>query len=262
MKTLVFCLAFFALASKVKAADYDTLQWRSLTFSNYQLKYTPGDSSLVESIKEYVDRGIADATSFFSLRFKQAPVIYLFPDRNSLTLQWRKDWNLPSFEAQCWMVASGVAKRLDLLSPSKWRTEACEHPGDSTEIRQIILHELIHCLHAQHNPKPGFDGMEDLDWLVEGVATYGSGQLNAERLRRIKRSFEEGRAPETLKELWTGADKYGKAGSFIAFLDKKYGRTRLTGLLTLTSQESVLDQLGSKEKDLIQAWIKSLNDGQ
>jgi hypothetical protein len=262
MKTTVFCLAFLTLVLNTHASDNDTLQWKSLSFPNYQLNYTYQDSSLVINIRNYIERGIAEATGFFGLAFKQSPVIYLFPDRNSLTVQWRKDWNLPSFEAQCWMVASGVAGRLDILSPGKWRTEACEHPGDSTEVRQIVLHELIHSLHAQHNPKPGFEGMEEIDWLVEGIATYASGQLNTERIQRIKRSFAEGRIPVSFKELWTGADKYGKAGSFVSFLDKKFGRIKLTGLLLHTSQESILEYLDSKENDLIKAWIKSLNDGQ
>jgi hypothetical protein len=76
------------------------------------------------------------------------------------------------------MIASGVGHRLDILSPNAWAKEACDHnANDSTEIRKVIWHELVHVFHGQYNPDHTFNYIEKLDWLVEGTATFVSGTV-------------------------------------------------------------------------------------
>lgn len=256
---LSFVIATFILSQSLYASDPDSLSWIKKQHVQYNLYYTTADSSLVSWLENDLEKAVKTATSFFSIAFKKKFDVYIFPTREQLTLQWRKDWGVPDFEAQCWMVASGIATRLDILSPRTWKKDACDHnPNDSIETRQIITHELVHVLHAQHNPKPAFAGMEALDWLVEGLATYASGQLSGRRINNIINQIKEGSGPQNLSDLWTGADKYGRAGSFMRFLDQYYGREKLTGLLAFTDLHSILKYLGTDELTLIRLWKKSL----
>jgi hypothetical protein len=41
--------------------------------------------------------------------------------RKALASAWQQDRNYPDFQSECWMVASGVAHQMDLLSPSAWK---------------------------------------------------------------------------------------------------------------------------------------------
>ena len=157
------------------------------------------------------------------------------------------------------MIASGVAHRLDILSPNAWTREACDHNGnDSIEIRQVIWHELVHVYHGQYNPNHTFTYIENLDWLVEGIATYISGQLDQKRLQRIKNAIENNKTPSSLNDFWKGQDKYGLSGSMAAFIDKQLGRNNLFRLLQLTKKQEVLKSLDMTEEELISNWKKSL----
>jgi len=182
--------------------------------------------------------------------------MYVFPHRASLDEQWARDWKQPGFKAECWMIASGVADRLDLLSPRTWERQACDHNGnDSQEVRQVILHELVHVFHAQQNPLPGFDGMDELSWLIEGLATYVSGQLTEDKIKSVRRQLADGVAPASLADFWKGKLRYQQAGTLIKFIDERYGRDKLISILGLTDLPSILEILATTEIGLIQSWI-------
>src|SRR5512138_3425287 len=218
MKASLFLLA--CLAQFAAVASEDSLHWIKKEGQDFSICFTAADSSIVSTIGQDLARGHKALTDFFHAPFEKKFIVYIFPNRNELDKQWSKDWGGPNFHSQCWMVASGVADRLDMLSPLCWKREACDHNGGDSELQQIVTHELTHVFHAQHNPNPTFDGMDDLSWLAEGVATFVSGQLSEARVARVKTELKE-KTPTALAELWTGKEKYGRAGCFIAFLDKR-----------------------------------------
>ena len=237
----------------------DSLLWQVLDKKEYQLHYTVRDKVLIQQIDYYLQSGIRHTSQFFSHPFKSKFDVYIFPDRNTLNRQWQKDWGDSTFQSQCWMVASGVAHRLDILSPNAWANEACDHnANDTLEMRQVTWHELVHVFHGQYNTDHTFSYIEKLDWLVEGIATYISGQLNEKRLQRISLAVKDNKAPSTLDNFWKGNDKYGLSGSIVAYLDKVNGREKLFTLLIFTKKEEVLKLLGVSEKELIEEWKSSL----
>jgi hypothetical protein len=157
------------------------------------------------------------------------------------------------------MVASGVADRLDILTPLKWETEACEHSfTDKEQTQKLLTHELVHVFHGQQNPKPDFAGMDDLAWLIEGMATYASGQLNETRMAGVKSLVAEGKAPSALASFWTGKNKYGLSGSMMEYIDFHFGRSKLFDLLPFTDQQKVLSFLETNEAKLINDWKANL----
>jgi len=187
---LLFLQIILTLGTTASAPDKDTLTWQVIYQDKYTIYYTGADKNKAQEI--YVASGYKHVAEFFQHPFTKKFGIYIFPDRSELNRQWQKDWNDPDFQSQCWMIASGVSHRLDILSPNAWIRDACDHDGkDSIEIRQVIWHELIHVYHGQYNPDHAFNYIENLDWLVEGIATYISGQLDLKRLQRIKHIIQE-----------------------------------------------------------------------
>jgi hypothetical protein len=240
------------------ASPNDSLEWNKLVGKGYTVHYTAGDVAEAKKITNYLQSGVDHITRFFDHQFRDSFNVYIFPKRSSLDKQWQKDWGDPSFKSQCWMIASGVANRLDVLSPNAWSKEACEHnANDSTEIRKVICHELIHVFHGQHNPDHTFSYIEKLDWLVEGVATFVSGQLDEKRSQQVRQMVNDNRTPLSLDEFWKGPNKYGLSGSMIAFIDKKYGRKTVFELLKHTRKQSVLEALAVSEEQLLSEWKAS-----
>jgi hypothetical protein len=191
------------ISSTVSANSKDSIIWNRREKDQYILYYTEGDKGIVGTIDKNLQSGLMHITAFFQQPFLNKFNVYVFPDRRSLDKQWQKDWGDSTFQSQCWMIASGVAHQLDILSPNVWTKEACDHnANDSIEIMQVIWHELVHVFHGQHNPDHTFSYIEKLDWLVEGVATFVSGQLDEKRSQRVKQLVSENKAPTTLDDFW------------------------------------------------------------
>lgn len=263
MKIVFFyCIVFlFALTSFSRNViiSNDTIEWKRREEKSFTIHYTKDDATVINSIHDYLRSGVASVNHFFGYPFLQKFDVYIFPSRALLDKQWQKDWNDPLFKSQCWMIASGVAHRLDVLSPNTWNEQACDHnANDTTEIRQLIWHELVHVFHSQQNPDHTFSYIEKLDWLVEGMATYISGQLTENRLLRLKQMIGENKTPATLDNFWKGADRYGLSGSIVAYIDKTFGREKLFGLLKVTNKQDALLALGVTESRLISDWQNSL----
>ena len=94
--------------------------------------------------------------------------------------------------------------------------------------------------------------------MVEGVATFVSGQLDEKRYQRIKKMVSENKNPSTLDDFWKGQEKYGLSGSMIAFIDNKYGRKKLFDLLKQTNKEAALRILAISDTQLLESWRNSL----
>ena len=227
----------------------------TLSNSKYQLHHYPVDGAQSVQINDWLQKGYGEIESFFNLPFTQSFDVTLFSHRDSLDKQWQKDWGMPDFKSQCWMVASGVAHRLDILSPRIWDEQACEHPTkDTAATRKIIVHELVHVFHGQYNPSPTFDNIENIDWFVEGLATYVSGQLDAERMKDLMVFLEDSDGPTALSEFWKGSNRYGLAGSMVAYIDSNFGREQLSELLRFTKGSDLLEALEISEPELIDQW--------
>jgi hypothetical protein len=248
-------LYFLLVAFNSLKANHDTLPWIEKDFKKYKLFVTKNDSIQAGDMTSMIETGRNQVSHFFKKNYPNFFSVYVFPGRDLLNKQWQNDWNMPGFRSECWMVASGIATRLDLLSPLAWGTEACDHNGkDKLEVQQIITHELVHVFHAQKNPKPDFEGMDDLSWLVEGLAVLASGQLSPEKIEAVKKQISSGNAPVKLVDFWKGALRYQQAGSLVRFIQQKYGQKKLVSLLPLTTPGEVLKSLSISETDLIQEW--------
>jgi hypothetical protein len=153
------------------------------------------------------------------------------------------------------MVASGVAGKLDLISPKLWDSIACDHVYAKTKsTQQLITHELVHVFHAQLNASPDFSNTEGIDWFVEGLATFASGQCDTTRITQVKKAITENKIPKGLDNFWTGNIKYGLSGSVVLFIDHKYGRNKLKELLPLNKKMQILSALKISEATMLKEW--------
>ena len=258
LSLLLTCMLTVIASAKPYNSNQNLFEWDSIVEKEYTLHYTKADKDKIISIDDKLQSGFNHIVDFFHHSFLNRFDVYVFPNRTLMDKQWRKDWGDSTFHSECWMIASGVGHRLDILSPNVWTKEACDHnANDSTEIRQVIWHELVHVYHGQYNPDHTFNYIEKLDWLVEGAATFVSGQLDAKRTQRIKQIIAENKAPLTLDNFWKGQEKYGLSGSMVAYIDNKYGRNKLFELLTQTSKAAALKLLAVSEKQLLADWKNS-----
>jgi len=233
------------------------IYWFAEKHPGYTLIYTSNDNQNIKVYNTLISNGIATVEAFFNSSFNNEFEVYIHPDRQSLDSTWQKEWNMPDFKSECWMVASGVANRMDIISPAHWDKEACEHIySDTLKTQQLIIHELVHVYHGQKNVSPDFSNTEGIDWFVEGLATYASGQCDSLRLSEVKNAIKDNKIPDNLDDFWSGKIKYGLSGSVVMFLDHKYGRAILNKLLILNNKTEILAMLKTTEAELLEGWEK------
>jgi hypothetical protein len=251
----------FVLILIIGCLEFSSSEWKSWKTNEFSIHYMAEDATVVNQYGLWTKRGLKSTELFFGRKFKSDFSVYVHPDRNSLDAQWQKDWQMPTFKSECWMVASGIATKLDLLSPRVWSTQSCEHnEADTVATQQVITHELIHVFHGQQNASPDFSAVDGIDWFVEGLATYASGQLTSAKLNGIKKALQEGTLPTTLDKFWTGKWKYGLSGSMVMFIDKTYGREKLKSLLPLATKVEILNAFQISEEKLLNDWKKFIVD--
>jgi len=260
-KVLILGTFVYLLFCKSLIASVD--DWQKSIHKNFTLYYKPGDSNNVLTFEAYLENGIKTVQEYFNKSYEKKFDVYIFPSRKELDAQWEKDWNIPGFKSECWMVASGVAHRLDILSTNRWKDEACEHNPDDLEATQkIITHELVHVFHGQQNPVPDFTGLDNLGWFIEGIAVLVSGQLDSKRTKDLIEAREQNKLPDKLTNFWTGKYRYPVSGSIVQFIENKYGKDIIRKLLSNTKQEEILKLLNTNEEKLIKDWKEYVNRGQ
>jgi hypothetical protein len=250
-RTFIYLFILPVLLSWMSVDD----TWTSEHYDGFTMNYTGSEKKNTQDYFKLINEGRKTVQSFFKNSYKNDFEVFIHPNRHSLDSTWQKDWNMPDFKSECWMVASGVAARMDMISPKLWNSEACEHDySNSLKTQQLITHELVHVYHGQLNPSPDFSNVTGIDWFVEGLATYASGQCDSVRMSEVKKAIEENNVPPGLDQFWTGKLKYGLSGSLVMFVDEKYGRAKLTELLKTDNLPVLLLSLNTDEAELIDSW--------
>lgn len=233
--------------------------WTIGQFDGFNIYYTASDKQNNTHYSRLIGEGTNTVQSFFEGSYKNNFDVFIHPNRFSLDSTWQNNWRMPDFKSECWMVASGVAARLDMISPKLWIKEACEHDyANLIKTQQLITHELVHVYHGQLNPSPDFSNVNGIDWFVEGLATYASGQCDEARIAEVKKAIEGSIVPPRLDQFWSGKIKYGLSGSMVMFIDKKYGREKLKELLSKDNLTDLLLCLNTSETELIDSWREDL----
>ncbi|MBL7850084.1 MAG: hypothetical protein JNN04_04225 [Cyclobacteriaceae bacterium] len=230
-------------------------EWLNIKKPGYTYFYQEPDRERIQEYGALVDGGLQLVSLFFQQPFPKPFEVYVHPTRLSWDEKLRAAYQMPDFKSECWMVASGDGFQLNMISPITWDTAACEHRyGDKVATQSLITHELVHVFHGQHNPNPDFTAVEGIDWLVEGLATYASGQLTADRLAGVETLVKENKTPTLLDNFWKGQHRYGLSGSVVKYIDQKYGRQKLLSLLAFTRKDQVLQALNLSEPQLLADW--------
>lgn len=252
-KLLIF-ITIISVLSNICWIASETI-WLTEKCKGYTLTYTSIDKNNKKDYKILINNGVKSVVSFFHSSFNKEFNVFIHPSRQSLENTWQKDWNMPTFKSECWMVASGVATKLDMISPKLWDNQSCEHIySETTNTQQLITHELVHIYHGQLNVSPDFSNVEGIDWFVEGLATFASGQCDTSRIAEVKKAISENKIPMSLDNFWKGKIKYGLSASVVMFIDNKYGRNKLKELLPLNKKSEILSVLKITESELLNEW--------
>jgi hypothetical protein len=245
---LIFALVLISWAT-------GNISWIKKDCKSYTLNYTAKDTSLIDEYQKLIAAGLKNVERFFDDHYKNKFDVFIYPDRKSLDSTWGNDWKIPGFKSECWMVASGVSKKIDILSPKIWDAESCEHKYDQKEqTQQLITHELVHVFHGQLNVSPDFNDVKNIDWFIEGLATYASGQCDSIRVKEVVTAIKNETIPESIDQFWTGKLKYALSGTMVMYIDKKYGRSKIKDLLAFNDKQRILQILGTTEIKLLSGW--------
>ena len=218
--------------------------------------HAPANDPYADAIQRDTSAAVLAIQSFFGARFPDPIHFQLVSERADFDAAVKKYGLSPT---QCWMVGLGTADMMVVLSPEAWKKQACEHdPKDADATRQLVEHELIHVYHGQFNPTRDFTGVDDLDWFIEGLAVFGSGQLTKDRLEKMQAAVAAGQVPDALANVWTGSNRYAFAGSLVRYVDQTWGRVTLVRLLPARSSAEALAILRTNEKSLLAGWRASL----
>lgn len=157
------------------------------------------------------------------------------------------------------MVGSGNAEGLVLLSPNSWQKEACDHDStDEIAIQRLITHELVHSFQANALPKKSFDGLDPLEWFVEGLAVYVSGQLQKPSSLPDSAETLKQHLPSSLVKAHRGRYRYGFSGSLVQYLDVTYGRQILLSLVPVSNIKTFFSKLAVSEGEFLEDWQRYL----
>src|SRR5262245_49083312 len=126
-RLLVFVVAAIGLAREAagvagQPGDDRSRQAQSPPSAELRIIHAEQDKDVIASLKPYIERGRQTVERFFGRPFKKAFEVEVVPDRAAFDECFRKRWKIPKTEA--WMVASGVADRMVILSPRVWKTQA------------------------------------------------------------------------------------------------------------------------------------------
>jgi hypothetical protein len=239
---------------------FDT-NWKVKTQNGYDIYYSTEDQAVIEDYTAMFENGKQLVTDFFQRPYKHHFDIHVHATRASLDSSWQTDWNMPEFYSQCWMVASGVADKFDIISPRMWDSIACEHSyADSIETQRLIAHELTHVFHGQNNLSPDFSDVHGIDWFVEGLATCVSGQCDSTRMSEVRTALNKDLNPNNLEEFWKGNFRYGLSGSMVMYIDSRFGKEILTSLLPFNTLDEILETLKISENELILGWNQFMTE--
>jgi len=100
-----FIFAFCIFLSAWKNAD---LHWLTQQHDNYVFHFTEADANNVSVYIAMLDKGMQSVTKFFTSGFQKKFDAFIYPTRKDLDSQLQKEWNMPQFKSECWMVASGI----------------------------------------------------------------------------------------------------------------------------------------------------------
>src|SRR5262245_46112699 len=146
--------------------------------ARFHLSWQPVDEEQGAKLESVIAAAASSVETFFGAPYRERFEVVVHPDRAAFDASFPPEWGIEKTE--CWMVASGIASGVQILSPRAWKAEACEHdPANAGHVQRLLAHELTHVYHAQHNPSPDFMDVAGIDWFVEGLATYAAGQLES-----------------------------------------------------------------------------------
>lgn len=250
---LLAALAAPAAAQQLPADLAGRLVAESLWAGGSTLRFVAADRETAAALRPRLETGRRAVEAYFGEPFPDPVAVTLAPDRAAFTAVLKAEWGVP--ETQCWMVGTGVADFLVILSPRDWAAEACEHDAaDTQHVQDIVTHELTHVYHGQRNPTRDFDGADEVGWFAEGLAVVVAGQLDRGRMSDPREAVRAGAAPARLADAWSGRYRYGVSGSLVRYIDATWGRDAVRDLLAVTTQAPLLSRLGVTEQELLDRW--------
>lgn len=152
------------------------------------IKYTNNDKDYIDEIEKYLLNEIENIINFFEIdNYGEKIIINLFDSINKL---WELHNDLYNTIEKYGKVPEGVCgfsvkNNIFTLTYSEFIKSKGHENSSLNDLKKLILHELIHCIHAKKNTKTLYK-----IWLSEGIATTLSHQYDGKE-KQFDTTFED-----------------------------------------------------------------------
>jgi hypothetical protein len=110
------------------------------------------------------------------------------------------------------------------------------------------------------NLSSDFSNINGIEWFVEGLATYASGQCDSARISEVRSALIDDNIPMKLSDFWSGKLRYGLSATVVMYIDEKYGREKLIELLIYNDINDILESLNATETEILSGWRKFIKE--
>lgn len=256
--TALLWFAASAACSATSPQDPGT-NWLTLQDAAVTFRYVAADADVVISLRDLVRSGSANASAFLGLPYPEPLTVEVAPSWDQFVGRFRENYRV---SPECGTLGAALRTTFQILTPRVWRTKPCPHDPDRPGLlSRAVWHELIHVLHMQQQlaQRPEATNFYPTPrWIIEGLAVYGSGQLDTDFAGYARSRLQAGFAPTTLAEVSNDPHLFGLAGSLVGYIDALYGRATMGRLVRVRTDAEALAVMGADEATLVSGWRQSV----
>lgn len=243
-KTMVI-LAFivvFAIIQTLPVFFLKPMGFKTMVDENIEMYYAPGVQKGAEEVFELLQLKSSEIKDKMNVKFDEPTKVYIYKTQSQLAI--REAGFVTLLIAPSWHIGDSHNGNIMMVSPY---TKVKGHTHES--ILNATLHELVHAINYQINPKLSY-------FWDNGLATFLSNQKPSE-------SDLKSHSIPTFKQLKTDNGlEFGNMGgyaysySYIEYLDETYGWDKL--LAFASGGKTYEEVFGKSELDIYNDWCNYL----
>ena len=241
MGILMF-IATFAIVQTLPVFFLKPMGYKTMADENIEMYYAPEVQKGAEEVFELLQLKSNEIKEKMNVKFDEPTKVYIYKTQSQLAI--REAGLITLTFAPSWYIGDSHNGNIMMVSPY---TKVKGHTHES--ILNATLHELVHALNYQINPKLSY-------FWDNGLATYLSDQKPSE-------SDLTSHPIPTFKQLQTDNGlEFGNMGgyaysySYIEYLDETYGWD--TVLEFASGNKTYEDAFGKSELDIYDDWCNNL----
>ncbi len=240
--SIVSCLAILTIIQTIPVFLLKPIGARELKGTSVILYYQPQDEKGAKEIYSILDLSALDIRKKLNFSDSKPTEVYVYAKQSSLFI--RKYGFITLLIAPEWYIGDNRGDKVLMVSPY-----ANVRGNDHDSIISAAIHELVHTINHQINPKLSY-------WIDNGVATYLAHQTPYEKFTFDQPipEFNDLKSEDEVRFGEIGGYQYSY--SYIEFIDEKYGWNSVLDLIN--GKKSYNEIFSKSDEDIYNEWVEFL----